>query len=197
MGTGGLDYFRNYLDIKFKNSPDGGSTYYAFTQPNNILVCPEKVGRPKNLNYPNPGDRMSDTAVAYLFPGFTFNQWGGGPPWWLPDGWVRLDVLAQPFGISGVTYQKALMMDRTFRFYTSTVALNHEDGGNVLYGDGHVAWFRYNDGALGTGVYSNYGGATLPSEFLFADRAQASQLQGMRIAGRVTSWYGNMTSAYR
>ncbi len=174
-GRPGMDYFEDYLNVKFKAPTSSPGTFMIFASSSNVLVCPNKVGMAKNSGYTNDV-ALFDSACSYIFPGFSFPGWTNEPLW--PSfGAIRLDKLAASSVYNGVTYQKVLMADKTYPFSTigtRSVADNHLKGGNFLYGDGHIAWWQYSECAQGTNNYASYGYAKLPPYHLWPDRAEGS-----------------------
>ncbi len=197
-GHPALDYFTDYLGVALVAPTYAAGTFKVFAKPANVLVCPKRVGMPKNSDYPDES-RLYDSASAYIFPGFAFNHWwpvpAGTSPWPI-GGLVRLDSLADLAKFNGETYEKALMGDKTSP--GSKVADNHGTGGNFLYGDGHARWWAYTQSVELTGsVYTGPVAPWMPRFHLWPDRAYASMLQGFRTEGGSPAWHGTMSTHYR
>ena len=178
-----MNYLEDYLNIKFKAPTYAAGTFMIFSEGNNIAVCPNKVGMPKYPDYINSGDpnhvALFDVASAYIFPGLSFPNWINTDPHWPGFGEIRLDKLVQATNISGQTYQKVLMADKTYRLSTQGVMNNHSNGGNFLYADGHVTWWQYNICLIGTNSYSTQGAAMLPPYHIWPDRAEGAAPAGI------------------
>ena len=203
-GNPALDYFETYLGIELKAPTYAAGTYWIFASPNNILVCPEKVGRAKHSNYDAPGDpnarALFDLSSAYMFPGFSIKHWNPPPSpdvAWPAEGQIRLDRYAAPARIGGGLYEKCLMMDKTYTQSERLTLMNHKEGGNYLHGDGHVTWIPYRRCVTGSGSFVSDGGALLPNGYLWADRATTLGINGFYIDDGVINWTGNHTKYYQ
>ena len=198
-----LDYAEDYLNIKFKDPTYAAGTYKIFVSSTNVLICPNKVGRPKHPSYTGSDANnvaLYDAACSYIFPGFSFPGWTNEPIWPI-FGAIRLDKLAQSSVYNGTTYQKVLMADKTYPLYLNSVLDNHLKGGNFLYGDGHIAWWQYSECGQGSNNYQQSGyPAKLPPYHLWPDRAEGSTSPPAGISfiatgasGTTATWIGRYT----
>ncbi len=149
---------------------------HAVKDPGSILTCPDKVGKWAIASgwgwggYPENQRALT----PYIWPGFGFPNFNSGPQYF---GGNKLTKVAEDFR----GYSKPMIADATYFVDPEQVYVNHTQGANFLYGDGHGVWVnRVSMVYVSWGVWANYGGAWFPRYHLLPDRqtAPAPNLNG-------------------